>query len=178
MNRLSTIIPAVATSLIFTSAFAGEPQFNVPSTARAAQSAQLLAQAANGLQARAAGLSNVWVFPTRDADTVYASYTQSSTEHLALVKVRDDGSVKVQDLTGDGRSAAHWSASIGTGRASNGSVPKTTTAGAPSSAHWTARIGTGRPAEVSDVAQNSKVFAQVASVHWTAKVGTARASDK
>jgi hypothetical protein len=212
------ILPTVTIPLIFTSmsAFAGD--FSVPSTAQAVQRSELISHAAYALenvvapqQQRERQMSNLWVFPTHDADTVFARYaltsteaastTPSTTEHLALVKVRDDGSVDVQELTEGRRSAAHWSASIGNGHTSNSSAPKTAdatavnaanttiaaSAGVAASPHWTARIGTGRAIEggASEAGESAPESApvqgerlsKVADAHWSSKVGTGRASE-
>jgi hypothetical protein len=214
MKRSFRILPIVTIPLIFTSmaAFAGD--FRAPATEYAAQRAELLSNAAHALEnvvasqprQREGQMSNLWVFPTRDADTVFARYTltsavatstaPSATEHLALVKVRDDGSVNVQELNGDTRSAAHWSASIGNGRTSDSGAPSTATAataavttataaaatGAPASPHWTSRIGTGRVGEADESGHESAPIegeqpSKVADAHWTSKVGTGRAAE-
>jgi len=197
MNRLSKILPTVAIPLIFTSipAFAGELQFNVPATERAAQSAEVLARAAHaidGVATREGQLSNLWVFPTRDADTVFARYTLTSTEatspststtdHLALVTLRDNGTVKVRELAGDGRETLHWSASIGNGHTTSSHVFRPASAGAPASPHWTASIGTGRATEASESGRQPAPSAAERPLsafagHWSSRIGTARATE-
>ena len=81
--------------------------------------------------------------------------------------------------------APHWTAAIGTGRASestsiNASVaPSTTTTSVRSAHHWSASIGTGRAAEASHlaVAKSSADGSPTATAHWTSTIGTGHASE-
>ena len=75
----------------------------------------------------------------------------------------------------------HWSAAIGTGRASNSATTATlaTPTGVPSSPNWTASIGTGHAA-VAPSQRSERVSASglvVAAPHWTSKVGTGYATE-
>jgi hypothetical protein len=183
MKRPFAKLAAAAIPLFLSSmgAFASEPQFKVPSTVRAEQTADLLARAASGFTTVEGGgqIQNLWLFPTNDADTVFARYTSASSEHLALVTLRGDRIVEVRDLTAE--PATHWSAGIGNGHTSSTTTLNTSAKGTPASPHWSARIGTGQQTDGSDAsssqskdvkqAQSSKV----AGPHWTASIGTARA---
>lgn len=186
-------------------ASAGEVQFNAPATERAQQSRELLGRAAYALNtevsARVRGdrderLSNLWIYPTKDADTVFAHYTLtanhrslagdlSSTQHLAVVTVRDNRVVALEDLNaaavGD---SDNWWAKIGNGHTSNSSpVEPKVSQGTPASAHWSASIGTGQAANAVNEAQRgpAKLAGAAVStptaVHWTSKIGTAHASE-
>lgn len=93
---------------------AGELQFNVPQTARAHTSAELLDRTARALyhaqaEAQRAGqagkISDLWLFPTADAHTVFAHYrvssaegAASSTEHLVIVTVSGDHITAFREL--------------------------------------------------------------------------------
>ena len=187
MKRPLSILAAAAIPLMLSSpgAFANESRFNVPSTERAEQSADLLSRAANALS-KQGQVENLWVFPTRDADTVFARYTRASADHLVLVTVQGDRIVKHQDLTAESNVAqtkrtTDWSAGIGNGHTSSTTALNTSAKGKPASPHWSARIGTGQQTDGADQsARESKVVKQaqpssIAGPHWTAKIGTARA---
>ena len=182
-------------------ASAGEVHFNVPATDRAQQSQELLSRAAYALDtevsARARGgrnehLSNVWIYPTSDANTVFAHYTLtandqspaglSSTQHLAILTLRDNRIVTHEDL--NAVSAGNWSAKIGNGHTSGSDpVEITGSQGVPASPHWTASIGTGQAANgATDSARGPAKLAGASvststSLHWTSKIGTAHASE-
>ena len=177
----ATAIPLLLTSLPLT---AGELPFNAPATERAKESAPLLHQTARALYdspsaaaPRTPGgkrISNLWLFPTADANTVFARYNltsddqaASATEHLTVLTVRGNRIVESRELTSPPAEVAsseparlHWSAAIGTGRAARAAVtdPKVTSSGetnsnatrssdgVSASPHWTAGIGAGRAA--------------------------------
>jgi hypothetical protein len=81
--------------------------------------------------------------------------------------------------------APHWSAAIGTGRASNstsnGASPATPTnaTSLARSPHWSAFIGTGRASDATDVSFEKPSTARLLapSAHWTSRIGTGRASE-
>ena len=199
---VATAVPLLLASLPLT---AGELPFHAPDTARAQETAQLLHQAARALgdqpatsdlAAQDGHISNLWIFPTADADTVFAQYEVSSndeggasTKHLTVLKVRGGRILERQELT-DARAYSasddhspsatpHWSALIGTGHAS--STEATTSAhGVPASPNWTARIGTGTAASNASAQSNrpsSSTNRSVADAHWTSRIGTGHASD-
>ena len=181
---VATAIPLILTSLPLT---AGELPFNAPATARANESALLLHQTARALydlpsstalrSSSGKHISNLWLFPTADADTVFARYNltsddaaASATEHLTVLTVRGNQILESRELTSTTAESAsneparlHWSAAIGTGHAASATVtsPKATSNGAteagatssshgvPASPHWTARIGTGTAASTT-----------------------------
>jgi len=115
---VATAIPLLLTSLPLT---AGELPFNAPATERAKESAPLLHQAARALSDLPSGgalrnsngqhISNLWLFPTADADTVFARYNlisdqeatsgadPSGTEHLTVLTVRRSRIVESRELT-------------------------------------------------------------------------------
>jgi len=109
---VATAIPLLLTSLPLT---AGELPFNAPATERAKESAPLLHQAARALYDLPSGgalrnsngqhISNLWLFPTADADTVFARYNATSgadpsgTEHLTVLTVRRSRIVESRELT-------------------------------------------------------------------------------
>jgi hypothetical protein len=183
---VATAIPLLSISLPLT---AGELPFNAPATERANESALLLHQTARALYDLPSGaalrsssskhISNLWLFPTADADTVFARYNltsdseatsdaaASATEHLTVLTVRGNRVLESRDLTSANAESAlnepaglHWSAAIGTGHAASATATSTkvtsngaTEAGATSSSH-------GVPA----------------SPHWTARIGTGTAA--
>jgi hypothetical protein len=185
---VATAIPLLLTSLPLT---AGELPFNAPATERANESALLLHQTARALYDLPSGaalrpssnkhISNLWLFPTADADTVFARYNlasddeatsdaaaaTSATEHLAVLTVRGNRVLESRDLTSAHAESAsnepaslHWSAAIGTGHAASATVtnPKLTSSDATNA---TAMISShGVPA----------------SPHWTARIGTGTAA--
>jgi hypothetical protein len=147
---VSTAIPLLLTSLRLS---AGELPFNAPETERAKESAPLLhqtARALNGSPSSAAlripagkQMSNLWLFPTADANTVFARYNLTSDEgtefgtvsaakeHLAVLTVRGDRIVESRELTSspaelasDESARLHWTAAIGTGYAARSTATK------------------------------------------------------
>jgi hypothetical protein len=178
---------AAAISLLLSSAplLAAEPQFNLPDTVQAGQDTQVFAQVAHVLPALSAGetqVSNVWLYPTDNADTVFAQYALSQndgsgsvTQHLALVTVRDNRVVGLRELTAPSGNGAHWSASLGNGHTSENTTATTATHGSPAAPHWTAAIGRGTTTWAT--APESDSQPSVTSAHWTSKIGTGHASD-
>jgi len=181
---VATAIPLLLTSLRVT---AGELAFNAPATEEARQSAPLLHQAARVLHDSPPGaISNLWLFPTADAHTVFARYnlTGSATEHLTVLTLRDNRVVESRELTSPttesvSKDSAHldWSAAIGTGHAAHADMTNSSH-GVPASPHWTANIGTGAAVtstvDVRDTKQPSSTDAHpvvVATAHWTTRIG-------
>jgi len=95
--RLSKTLVAsavlLATSL---TALADEPS-HVPATSQSNANAAVIAKADQALRNSVAGLSNVWIFATGDANSVFVSYT-TDTEHLALVEMQGDRIASLRDL--------------------------------------------------------------------------------
>ena len=83
----------LATSL---TALADEPS-HVPATSQSKANAAVIAKADQALRNSVAGLSNVWIFATGDANSVFVSYT-TDTEHLALVEMQGDRIASLRDL--------------------------------------------------------------------------------
>jgi hypothetical protein len=71
-------------------ATAGDARVRVPNTAAAANARELLERAGRALIARLEGerVSEVWVYPTGDANVVFVSYTTGETPHLAIIEMR------------------------------------------------------------------------------------------
>jgi hypothetical protein len=200
---VATAVPLLLASLPLT---AGELPFHAPDTARAQETVQLLHQAAralgdqpatSGLAARDGHISNLWIFPTADADTVFAQYELSSSEeggastkHLAVLKVRGDRILEQKDLTDTRAYSAsddtspsvtpHWTALIGTGHAASGDAT-TSAHGVPATADWTARIGTGTAASSVSATQSNQPSSSnkrsVADAHWTSRIGTGHVNE-
>ena len=200
---VATAVPLLLASLPLT---AGELPFHAPDTVRAQETVQLLHQAARALGdqsatsdvlARDGHISNLWIFPTADADTVFAQYELSSSEeggaptkHLTVLKVRGDRILEQKDLTDTRAYSAsddaspsatpHWTALIGTGHAS--SADATTSAhGVPATADWTARIGTGTAASSVSTTESNQPSSSnkrsLADAHWTSRIGTGHVSE-
>lgn len=186
MKSSLPILAAVAIPLLLSTppASAGEALFNVPVTDRARQVEELLSRAANALDVEVSAgagrdadlrLSNLWIYPTNEVDTVFAHYTLtandhssaglSSAQHLVILTLRGNRIVTLQDLT-DGSAenersddavagvpsdGGNWSAKIGTGHSSSSidlALPRVQ--GVPASPHWSASIGTGRAADAAN----------------------------
>lgn len=214
MKSSFAILTAASLPLLLSAprASAGEVPFNVPVTASAQQARELLGRAAYALDAEVSAraradsdvrLSNLWLYPTNDVDTVFAHYTltatdrasagHSSAQHLAILTLRGNRIVSQQDLTAataEGErtgeevaarapDARNWSATIGNGHTSNSShLALVPSEAAPASPHWSASIGTGQAVQDSAHAPSTSVAAPaLAGAHWTSKIGTARASD-
>lgn len=183
---VATAIPLLLTSLPLT---AGELPFNAPATERAKESALLLHQTARALYDLPSGaalrtssgkhISNLWLFPTADADTVFARYNltsdeeatsgaaASATEHLTVLTVRGNRILEYRELTSAHAESAsneparfHWSAAIGTGYAASATdrSPKVTSSG------------------TTNTNATNSFHGVPASRHWTARIGTGAAA--
>ena len=186
MKSSLAILAAASIPLILSAprASAAEVPFNSPVTDRAQQAQELLSRAAYALDAEVSAgarsdgdvcLSNLWIYPTNDVDTVFAHYTLtandhspaalSSAQHLVILTLRGNRIATLQDLTaasaGDERSdegvaagpsdASNWSAKIGTGHSSSSTYFAPQRAqGVPASPHWSAAIGTGQAAHAAN----------------------------
>jgi hypothetical protein len=210
MRTLRTTLAAAAIPLLLTvlPVSAGELPFNAPQTARAQESAQLLRQAAQALSdlpttaalaTQNRHISNLWIFATGDADTVFAQYELSSNEvggastrHLSVLKVSGNRILEQKELTDervnvaedDERPAAtpHWTASIGTGHAASSETTTSASHGVPATPDWTARIGTGTAASSLSATESKQPLSSssrpaVADAHWTSRIGTGHAAD-
>jgi len=193
MKNLRAAFAAAAIPLILTSlpVSADELPFNAPNTAQAQESAQLLHQAAQALgelpevtalSARGQHVSNLWIFPTADADTVFAQYDLGPDTRLTVLKLRGNRILERTDLTqvhayassGEERPSAapHWSAKIGTGNVSSADATNSSH-GVPATPHWSALIGTG---QISSAEATSSSHGVPANPHWTARIGTGTAA--
>jgi hypothetical protein len=198
---VATAIPLLLTSLRVT---AGEVPFNAPMTESAQQSAPLLHQTARALHdspspaaLRLLGgkqISNLWLLPTADANTVFARYNLSNertAEHLAVLTVRGNSIVASRELTSPSaelvssdHAGLHWTAVIGTGDTARGGViVPSSSNGVAALPHWTANIGTGTAANSATTAGEIKVPRAsgtqpvAAAADWTSRIGTGHAAD-
>jgi hypothetical protein len=191
MKSLRTTLVATAIPLLLTSLplIASEVPFNAPATERAKESAPLLQRTARALYdspsaaapqaSRGQRISNLWLFPTADDETVFARYNLTSdgkttsgtagaaTEHLTVLTVRGSRIVESRELTSSQAELAsnepaepHWSAAIGTGYAASTAVtkPKVTSSGK------------------TNADSTSSSHGVTASTHWTAKIGAGTAA--
>lgn len=178
-TQLTATVAATITLLLNSApSSAAEPQFQTPATERAQESAQFLTQSARAFSGTQ--VSNLWLYPTAERNTVFAHYTLNSNEHLALVTVDNDHIAKVRDLT-DASGGPHWTAAIGTGHVSESTANTNSgvTHGAPASPHWTAAIGTGSASQnsVREVTSPVPPNQAVAGAHWASRIGTGQASE-
>ena len=106
-NHLAPV-GAILLLLSSTPLMAAEPPFHAPSTHRAQESAQLLRRAARALYgstADASRISDLWLFPTDNSNTVFAQYRLTAnerggaTEHLVVLTLQGDQIVRIRDLT-------------------------------------------------------------------------------
>jgi len=204
MKTERAILAATAVSLLLgsRSLTAGELPFNAPSTARAQESGQLLHQAAQALRDLQATsplplqrrqISNLWLYPTADADTVFAQYDLNSShengpsaKHLTVLTIRGNRILVRKELTeartesvfDHGRPAAgpHWSAFIGTGHVSSADAA-ISARGVPASPHWSARVGTGVSAASASATESERPSSSnrpsaVVDAHWTSRIAT------
>jgi hypothetical protein len=192
---VATAIPLLVTSLRVTAA--GELPFNTPATEEARQSAPLLQQTARALHDADEAISNVWLFPTAEANVVFARYdvAGSALEHLVELTVNGNRIVESRELTSASAELVsnetpklHWSALIGTGDAARASptqhkVASSSETNVPPSPHWTANIGTGTAAAsntiATDTRQRPSSAAQpvIAVANWSSRIGTGHALD-
>jgi len=95
-----------------------------PGTYLAVEAAALSAnRAGNANQTRPeARVSNLWIFPTPDSNTVFVHYTTSAdgalpaelpdSEHLALIEMRGDRIVKIRNSSADAGALSSLEASV------------------------------------------------------------------
>lgn len=139
MRNKTAILAAVSVPLILSAAgvFGGEPLFHTPSTNRAQQMQPLLSRAAFAVNTAATRtgkeyVSNLWLYPTADKDTIFAQYTVTpnqlspkagvSEEHFELLRIKGKQVVKLRDLTHAGFAttpAADSGTSVKNGRSSS-----------------------------------------------------------
>ena len=96
--RLSKTLVTSAALLLSGSLTAGadEPT-HIPATAQSQAHATVIAKADHALRGALPGLSNVWIFATGAANSVFVSYT-TDTSHLALVEMQGDRIATFRDL--------------------------------------------------------------------------------
>jgi len=97
MRLPKTLLTSAA--LLLTSSFAtqaDEPS-HIPATVQSKAHAAVIAKADHALRNSISGLSNVWIFATGDAHSVFVSYT-TDTAHLALVEMQGERIARLRDL--------------------------------------------------------------------------------
>lgn len=183
--------PVAAILLLLGSAplIAGELPFNAPSTQSARENTKLLHRAAHALYDSAPDatrIADLWLFPTNDANTVFAQYTLktnafgvSSAEHLAVLTLQGDRIVGIRELTdvavgrpGDEAGSLDWTAMIGTGGTTKPGTGRASVARGP--ADWTAKIGTGSAAAANSGSKAAAIVARVAAFDPTRAAAPAR----
>jgi hypothetical protein len=95
--RLSKTLVASAVLLATPLTALADELSHVPATSQSKANAAVIAKADQALHNSVAGLSNVWIFATGDANSVFVSYT-TDTEHLALVEMQGDRIASLRDL--------------------------------------------------------------------------------
>jgi len=96
--RPSKILAASAALLLSGSLTtrADEPS-HIPATVQSKANAAVIANADHALRDSVSGLSNVWIFATGDANSVFVSYT-TDAQHLALVEMKGQRIASLRDL--------------------------------------------------------------------------------
>jgi hypothetical protein len=191
-SQLAVLVAAISLLASSPLLIAGELPFNAPVTPLAQENVELLHRVAQGLYEMSSnaalgtdgvGISDLWLFPTADADTVIAEYTlrtgqASSKEHLAVVTVQGNHVLRLSELPeagdepADGKRApgdVRWSAVVGTGLAS---VPASVSATAflcagsqrsSANPHWTSKIGAGHAADSNSGSETAVVASRADS---------------
>jgi hypothetical protein len=114
MTRLaSTATTALLMGMSTFSSFAAESvpvSVNTPAISQSVTRSDLIARSSNAVRDfvlthadAGARLSNLWVFPTADANTVFVRYTlgDSSAEHLLVVEMDGTRIAQLRDLTSE-----------------------------------------------------------------------------
>ena len=97
MRLFKTLVATTALLLgAAITAQADEPS-HIPATAQSQANAAVIAKADHALRDSVKGLSNVWIYATGDANSVFVSYT-TDTSHLALVEMKGDAIATLRDL--------------------------------------------------------------------------------
>ena len=98
MTRLtsSALAAALLLALGAQSVSAAEP-VNTPVLAQSVANADLIQRSSQ--DSVHAPVSNLWVFPTGEANTVFVRYTVDTTEHLLLVEMQGTQIATLRDLT-------------------------------------------------------------------------------
>jgi hypothetical protein len=95
---------ALAATLLLTlgarSASAAELVVNTPAIAQSVANADLIQRASKAVREYLpAPISNLWVFPTGELNTVFVRYTVETTEHLLLVEMKGAQITTLRDFT-------------------------------------------------------------------------------
>jgi hypothetical protein len=96
----AALAAAVLLSLGAGSASAAEPVVNTPAIAQSVANADLIQRASKAVRDYLpAPITNLWVFPTGERNTVFVRYTVETTEHLLLVEMKDAQITTLRDFT-------------------------------------------------------------------------------
>jgi hypothetical protein len=113
------ISSALTTALLLTlgahSASAAEPVVNTPAIAQSVSNADLIQRSSRAGRNYVHGpVSNLWVFPTGEANTVFVRYTVETSEHLLLVEMKGAQIANLRDFTTEVTTPAMLEANVGT----------------------------------------------------------------
>jgi hypothetical protein len=111
---------ALAAALLLTlgahSVSAAEP-VNTPVIAQSVANADLIQRSSQAVRDYVhAPVSNLWVFPTGEANTVFVRYTVETSEHLLLVEMKGTQITTLRDLTTEVTTPATLEANAATER--------------------------------------------------------------
>jgi hypothetical protein len=97
MRLSKTLIASAALLLTHSLTTLADEPTHVPATSQSKANAAVIAKADHALRSSITGLSNVWIYATGDASSVFVSYS-TDTEHLALVEMQGDRIASLRDL--------------------------------------------------------------------------------
>jgi hypothetical protein len=96
----SVLAAALLLGLGAHNSFAAEPVVNTPATVESVANADLIQRASKAVRdSLPAPLSDLWVFPTGEMNTVFVRYTVATTEHLLLVEMQGTQITTLRDFT-------------------------------------------------------------------------------
>jgi hypothetical protein len=108
MRSSKTRVASAALLLTSSITTLAEEPTHVPATAQSKVNAAVIAKAGHALRNYLPTISNVWIFATGDANSVFVSYTTGtpneshavakSSEHLALLGMQGDHIATLRDL--------------------------------------------------------------------------------
>jgi len=97
MRLSKTLVTSAALLLTSSLAAQADETSHIPATAQSKAHAAVISKADHALRDSVSGVSNVWIFATGDASSVFVSYT-TDTPHLALVEMKGDQIATLRDL--------------------------------------------------------------------------------
>lgn len=111
MTRSRTLLALAAALLSTGPVLASDVAVRVPDTAAAARAAHVIDRARQALLDSDAQISELWIFPTGEPNTVFVHYRRAgtspvsaagmpvTTEHLALIEMRGERIARVHDFS-------------------------------------------------------------------------------